>query len=902
MTLWNPPAQPDEDPSETADWIASLDAVVSQRGHGRARFLLDALLRRAQAHRGPALEAGGRTPYVHTLVQTPYVNTLPAEQEPPYPGDEALELRIRRLVRWNAVAMVLRANHLFAGLGGHLATYASAATLYEVGFNHFFRGKDAPGGGDQVFFQGHASPGIYARAFLEGRLSVPQLERFRRETERGKGLSSYPHPWLMPEFWEFPTVSMGLGPITAIYQARFNRYLRDRGIKDTAQNRVWAFLGDGETDEPESLGALSIAAREGLDNLVFVVNCNLQRLDGPVRGNGKIIQELEAVFTGSGWNVIKVIWGRTWDPLLAQDDEGLLVKRMTEVVDGEYQKYSVEPGSYTRQHFFGANPKILKMAEGLTDRQIQRLRRGGHDAVKVHAAYAAACAHKGQPTVILAKTVKGWTLGEGTQGKNVAHSQKKMSLKDLKAFRDEIQLPIADKDLEEVPFYVPERNIPEMQYLMDRRHALGGGLPRRVVKSKKLPVPAPKLFERYLKGSGENEVSTTGAFARLLADLLADKGIGRRIVPIIPDEARTFGLDALFQQVGIYSSVGQLYEPVDQKMLLRYREAKDGQVLEEGISEAGSMASFAAAGTSYATHAEPMVPFYIFYSMFGFQRVGDQIWAFGDSRGRGFLLGATAGRTTLNGEGLQHEDGHSHLLAGVVPNLQAYDPAFAYEVALILQRGLKRMIEDPEDVFYYLTLQNEPYPMPPMPEGAAEGVLQGLYRFRPAPALPGAARAQILGSGSILNEALRAQKLLAERFQVAADVWSATSYLALRREALAAERWNLLHPEEAPRVPFVTTLLKDAPGPVVAASDYLKAVPDQVARWVPGGLFSLGTDGFGRSDTRAALRRHFEVDAESIAVAVLAQLAKRGERKSADVARAIRELGIDSGKIDPANA
>jgi pyruvate dehydrogenase E1 component len=904
MTPWTPPAQPDEDPSETADWVASLDAVASQQGQARARFLLDALLRRTQAYRDPTRDQapGGQTPYVHTLVHTPYVNTLPPEREPPYPGDETQELMIRRLVRWNAVAMVLRANHLFAGLGGHLATYASAATLYEVGFHHFFRGKDAPGGGDQVFFQGHASPGIYARAFLEGRLAVSELERFRRETERGKGLSSYPHPWLMPAFWEFPTVSMGLGPITAIYQARFNRYLQDRGIKDTSRNRVWAFLGDGETDEPESLGALSIAAREGLDNLVFVVNCNLQRLDGPVRGNGKIIQELEAVFAGSGWNVIKVIWSRRWDPLLARDDEGLLVKRMTEVVDGEYQKYSVEPGSYTRQHFFGAHPKLLKMVEHLPDDQIRRLRRGGHDVVKVHAAYAAACAHKGQPTVILAKTVKGWALGEGTQGKNVAHQQKKMSLKDLKAFRDEMQLPIADKDLEEVPFYAPDRNSPEMQYLMERRHALGGGVPRRVVKPRKLPAPAPKLFERYLKGSGGNEVSTTGAFARLLADLLADKGFGKRIVPIIPDEARTFGLDALFQQVGIYSSVGQLYEPVDQKMLLKYREAKDGQVLEEGISEAGSLASFAAAGTAYATHGEPMIPFYIFYSMFGFQRVGDQIWAFADSRGRGFLLGATAGRTTLNGEGLQHEDGHSHLLASVVPNLQAYDPAFAYEVALILQRGLKRMMEDQEDVFYYLTLQNEPTPMPPMPEGAAEGVLQGLYRLQPAPALPGAARAQLFGSGSILNEVLRAQKLLAERFNVAADVWSATSYLALRREALAAERWNMLHPEAPPRIPLVTALLKDAPGPVVAASDYLKAVSDQVARWVPGGLFSLGTDGFGRSDTRPALRRHFEVDAESVVVAVLSQLARRGERKPADVAQAIRELGLDPEKTDPAGA
>ncbi len=891
---------PDEDPVETAEWLASLDAVASERGAGRARFLLDTLVDRAQQRRLTADVTGDATPFVHTFVQTPYVNTIPADAEPAYPGDEALELKIRRLVRWNAMAMVVRANHHFPGIGGHLATYASAATLIEVGFHHFFRGKDAPGGGDQIFFQGHASPGIYARAYLEDRLTQDQLEHFRRETG-GKGLPSYPHPWLMPGFWEFPTVSMGLGPISAIYQARFNRYLQHRGIRDTRQNRVWCFLGDGETDEPEALGALSIAAREKLDNLVFVVNCNLQRLDGPVRGNGKIIQELEAVFTGSGWNVLKVIWGRTWDPLLAQDGEGLLVKRMTEVVDGEYQKYSVEPGAYTRQHFFGAHPSLLAMAEGLSDRQIQRLRRGGHDAEKVHAAYAAACSHTGKPTVILAKTVKGWTLGEGTQGKNVAHGQKKMSLKDLKAFRDEIQLPIPDAKLEDVPFYAPDPKSPEMEYLRERRRALGGGVPRRTVRARPLIVPPPKLFERYFKGTGENEVSTTGAFARLLADLLADKGIGKRVVPIIPDEARTFGLDALFQQVGIYSSVGQLYEPVDQKMLLKYRESIDGQVLEEGISEAGSMASFAAAGTAYATHGEPMIPFYIFYSMFGFQRTGDQAWAFGDSRGRGFLLGATAGRTTLNGEGLQHEDGHSHLLASVVPNLQAYDPAFAYEIAVIVRDGLKRMFADQENVFYYITLQNEPYLMPPMPEGAQEGILKGLYRLRGAPDLKPVARAQILGSGSILNEALKAQAILAERFQVAADVWSATSYLALRREALATERWNLLHPDQPARIPYVASILKDGPGPVIAASDYLKAVPDQVARWVPG-LCSLGTDGYGRSDTRQALRRHFEVDAEHIAAATLSSLSRRGEFAPAEAAKAIRALGLDPEKADPATA
>jgi pyruvate dehydrogenase E1 component len=876
----------DTDPDETQDWIDSLDAVVAHHGIERAEHLLRALVRRAQ-------DARVRLP---GLVQTPYINTIPPEREPPYPGDEEIELRVKRYIRWNAVAMVLSANHRFPGIGGHLSTYASAASLYEVGFNHFFRGKDHPGGGDQIFFQGHASPGIYARAYLLGRLTPEVVDRFRREAAgRGTGLSSYPHPWLMPEFWEFPTVSMGLGPIAAIYQARFNRYLYHRGIKDTSDQRVWCFLGDGETDEPEALGALHLASREGLDNLVFVVNCNLQRLDGPVRGNGKIIQELEAVFHGAGWDVFKVIWGREWDPLLAADKDGILVRRMGEAVDGEYQKYSVESGAYTREHFFGKDPRLLKLVEHLSDEDIRRLRRGGHDMVKLYAAYKAACEPNGKPAVILAKTVKGYALGEGAEARNVAHQQKKMSIAELKAFRDRLELPIPDDRLEkgEAPLLVLDKKSEEYEYLYEHRRALGGFVPRRVVRKKPLAVPPLEWFKPYLEGSGESGVSTTGAFARLLAQLLRHETLGKRIVPIIPDEARTFGLDALFSQVGIYSSVGQLYEPVDRATLLYYREAKDGQVLEEGITEAGSMASFMAAGTSYATHGEPMIPFYIFYSMFGFQRTGDEVWAFGDARGRGFLLGATAGRTTLNGEGLQHADGHSPLLFSVVPNCLSYDPAYAYEIAVIVREGLRRMYEAGEDIFYYVTLQNEAYPMPPMPEGAEEGIIAGMYPL----ARPEKARLRLFGSGSILREVRRAEKILKENFGVESEVYSVTSYCELRREALACERWNLFHPEAEPRIPRVRRILGDRALPAVAATDYMKAVPDQIARWVPGGLTPLGTDGFGRSDTREALRRHFEVDAECIAVAALCAI---GERKLA--AKAIRELGIDPEKVDPATA
>ncbi len=770
---------PDLDPEEVSEWVESLDRVIEHYGPTATQKLIEVLIRRARL--GPS--------EMPSLVQTPYINTISPDEEPPYPGDEAIEKRIRRIIRWNAVAMVLRANKRFPGIGGHLSTYASAATLYEVGYNHFFRGKDGDRPGDIIYFQGHASPGIYARAFLEGRITRDHMERFRREVERGKGLSSYPHPWLMPDFWEFPTVSMGLGPISAIYQARFYRYLVNRGILPAVDDepRVWAFLGDGETDEPEALGSLSIAAREKLDNLIFVVNCNLQRLDGPVRGNGKIIQELEAVFHGAGWNVIKVIWGREWDPLLARDKDGVLAKRMNEVVDGRFQRYSVEDGSYIRQDFFGADPRLLALVEDCSDDEIERLRRGGHDARKVYAAYAAACEHRGAPTVILAKTVKGWTLGEGAEGRNVSHQAKKLNLSDLRAFRDVLELPIPDSQLEEAPFYVPPADSPVIQYMMERRAILGGSLPKRVVRPNPLPVPPLDFFAEFFEGTKPGlDASTTMVFARILARLLADPAIGKRIVPIIPDEARTFGLESLFRKYGIFSALGQLYEPVDHHLLISYREAKDGQMLEEGITEAGSTASFTAAGTSYATHGEPMIPMYIFYSMFGYQRTGDQIWAAGDSRTRGFLFGATAGRTTLSGEGLQHEDGHSHLLFSAVPNVRAYDPAFAYEVAVIIWDGLRRMFAEEEDVFYYVTLQNETYPMRPMPEGARDGIIRGLYRFRRAAAEPTAKglRCQLIGSGSILNEVLKAQVFLAERFGIAADVWSATSYtLAAARGA-----------------------------------------------------------------------------------------------------------------------
>jgi pyruvate dehydrogenase E1 component len=873
---------PDSDPQQTEEWLQSLEEVTVHQGRERAQYLMRKLLKKARL-----LNLG-----LAQIVQTPYFNTISPEQEPPFPGDERLELRIRRIIRWNAAAMVVRANQHYPGIGGHLSTYASAASLYEVGFNHFFRGKDGGQAGDHVFFQGHAAPGVYARAFLEGRLSEAHLERFRREAERGRGLSSYPHPRLMPELWEFPTVSMGLGPITAIYQARFNRYLHNRGVKDTSQSRVWAFLGDGETDEPEALGSLSLASREGLDNLIFVVNCNLQRLDGPVRGNGKIIQELEAVFRGAGWNVIKVVWSREWDALLAKDVDGLLVNRMNEVVDGQFQKYIVENGAYIRQHFFGTDTRLLKMVEGLSDADLERLRRGGHDYRKLYAAYKAAVDHRGQPTVILAKTVKGWALGEGFEARNVTHQMKKLSDAELRVFRDRLDLPIPDAKLKEAPFYHPGPASEEVQYMLERRRQLGGCLPRRVVRYLPVALPKDDAYAEFLHATpGTMEVSTTAALVRLLRKLLDVPGLGKRIVPIIPDEARTFGMDFLFKKVGIYSAAGQLYEPVDSDVLLSYSEKKDGQLLEEGITEAGSMATFTAAGTCYATHSEMMVPFYMFYSMFGFQRTGDQIWAFADARGRGFLIGGTSGRTTLNGEGLQHQDGHSHVLASVVPNCLSYDPAFHYEIALIVKEGLRRMTQAGEDVFYYVTVHNEAYPMPAMPAGVEEGVLRGLYPLRKGTD-GGKHRARLLGSGSILRQVLRAQTILAERYEVSADVWSATSYSQLRREALEVERWNLLHPEEPQRRPWVTTALEQGQGPIVAASDFMRAWPDMIARWAPQPFASLGTDGFGLSDTRAALRRHFHVDAESIVACTLHELARRGEVKPRVVAAALRDLEI----------
>ena len=882
---------PDRDANETSDWIDSLDSVVQTEGRARAQFILYRLLKRARQHNL------GLPP----LTQTRYINTISPEQEPTFPGDEEMERRIRRMIRWNAVAMVLRGNVRAPGIGGHLATYASAATLYEVGLNHFFRGKDAEGMGDQVFYQGHAAPGIYARAFLEGRLTEDQLDHFRQEVQPGRGLSSYPHPRLMPEFWEFPTVSMGLGPLAAVYQARFNRYLSHRGIKDTTSNRVWAFLGDGETDEPEAMGSLSIAAREGLDNLVFVVNCNLQRLDGPVRGNGKIIQELESVFRGAGWNVIKVIWGREFDDLLARDVDGALVDKMNETLDGEYQKYSVESGAYIREHFFGPDPRLQELVAHLSDDEVAKLRRGGHDYNKVYAAYDAATKTTGRPTAILAKTVKGWTLGTGVEGRNITHQAKKMTEQELKVFRDRLELPISDAKLKDAPYYHPGADAPEIRYLRDRRASLGGDIPRRVVVTKSFELPADPVYGEFMSGSGTQEASTTMAFAKLLRNLLRDKVVGDRIVPIIPDEARTFGMDPLFKEVGIYSALGQLYDPVDSNLVLSYREAKDGQVLEEGITEAGSSASFQAAGTSYATHAEPMIPFYIFYSMFGFQRTGDEFWAFSDARGRGFLLGATAGRTTLNGEGLQHEDGHSLVLASVIPTIRTYDPAFAYETAVIVRDGIERMYgANPEDVFYYLTLYNENYAMPARPEWVTdEDIVNGLYRFAPAPQIgdEGRAplRAAILAGGSIMQQALRAQALLAER-GVAAEVWSALSYQLLRNEALEADRWNRLHPDQQPRSPRVTELLREPAeqGPIIAVSDFISAWPDMISRWVPGGWWrSLGTDGFGRSDTREALRRFFEIDAEHIAATTLAELARCGRIDGRDAKRQIEDLGID---------
>jgi pyruvate dehydrogenase E1 component len=882
----------DLDPSETQEWLASLDSAVDHEGVGRARYLLLRLLQRARE----------RQVGVSGLSGTDYINTIPPESEPDFPGDEQVERRIRAYIRWNAAIMVHRAQRPGIGVGGHISTYASAASLYEVGFNHFFRGHAAEGGGDQIFFQGHASPGIYARAFLEGRLSEDQLDGFRQEVSHrgpGGGLPSYPHPRLMPDFWEFPTVSMGLGPLNAIYQARFNRYLHARGIRDTSRQRVWAFLGDGEMDEPESLGAIGVAAREGLDNLTFVINCNLQRLDGPVRGNGKIIQELESFFRGAGWNVIKVIWGREWDPLLAADTDGALLNLMNTTTDGDFQTYKAESGRFVRAHFFGRDPRTLAMVKDLSDQEVWGLKRGGHDYRKLYAAYRAATEHTGAPTVILAKTIKGWTLGSHFEGRNSTHQMKKLTLQDLKGFRDRLYLDIPDAALDEKlpPYYWP-RKPSEREYLHERRRALGGYLPARAVRSAPLVLPGDPAYAVARRGSGRQEVATTMAFVRLLKELMKDPGMGHRFVPIIPDEARTFGLDALFASKKIYSPHGQNYLSVDRDQMLSYQEATTGVLLHEGITEAGSAASWTAAGTSYATHGEPMIPIYIFYSMFGFQRTGDGLWAAADQMTRGFLLGATAGRTTLNGEGLQHEDGHSLLLASTNPACLAYDAAYAFELGHIVRDGLRRMYGEPrpgedQNVFYYLTVYNEPIVQPAEPDSVdVDGILAGMHRYSPAGAGDGP-RAQILASGVAVPWALRAQRLLWRDWGVRADVWSVTSWTQLRRDALAADEWNLTHPEQPRRVPYVTSRLQDAPGPVVAVSDWMRAVPDQIAPFVPGDWCSLGTDGFGLSDTRRALRRHFTIDAPWIVQRVLKQLVGRGELGQAVLARAAAMYRLD---------
>jgi len=877
------------DRSETQKWLESLEhllAHIFKNGESsQAAGLLDKLTNKLR-------DLGIHIP---DAVTTPYVNTIPPEQEPPYPGDRDLERKIKSFIRWNAMAMVVKANRVSPGIGGHISTYASCATLYEVGFNHFFRGGDGDRPADFVYFQGHASPGNYARAYVERRIDAKLLHNFRQELAEGGGLSSYPHPYLMPTFWQFPSVSMGLAPITSIYQARFNRYLKARDFIKGEEPKVWCFVGDGEIDEPESLGALTLASRENLDNLVWVVNCNLQRLDGPVRGNGKIIQELEGAFRGAGWNVIKVIWGSDWDQLLAQDRKGLLLKRMEEAVDGDYQKYSVEPGSYTRKHFFGKYPELLKLVNHLTDDDIRNLLRGGHDPKKVYTAYKTAVDHKDQPTVILAKTIKGYGLGEAGEGRNITHQQKKLNEKELREFKERFGIPISDEEVVEAPFYRPPVDSPETKYLLERRKSLSGFLPKRNVQIESMEIPGPDTFAEFLKAN-PLEASTTMAFVRLLTKLLRDKQIGRNIVPIIPDEARTFGLDALFRQIGIYSPKGQLYEPVDRETLLYYQESKDGQILEEGITEAGSMSSFIAAGTAYANFGINMIPFFIYYSMFGFQRIGDLMWLAGDTRAKGFLLGATAGRTTLNGEGLQHQDGHSHLIASTIPNLVAYDAAFSYEIALIVQDGMRRMYQDREEIFYYLTLYNENYPMPEMPAGAQKGILKGLYRFNQG-AIGKKYHAHILGSGPIVREALRAQEILQRQYDVSVDVWSATSYKQLRTDALNAQRWNRLHPTSEPKKSYLETILEKEEGPFIAVSDYMKIVPDQIAPWVPGGLTTLGTDGFGRSDDRMKLRRFFEVDAELTVIATLYALSQKGLVQKELVGKAIGDLQVNPEKV-----
>jgi pyruvate dehydrogenase E1 component len=877
----------DADPEETREWLDALEAVIETEGVERAHFLIESLVDKAR-------RAGANLPY---KANTAYINTIPPHTEPRMPGDANLEQRIRAYVRWNAMAMVVRANRKSSEYGGHIASFASAATLYDIGFNHFFHAPSRDHGGDLVYFQGHAAPGVYARAFLEGRLSEEQLDHFRAEIEgNGKGLSSYPHPWLMPDFWQFPTVSMGLGPIMAIYQARFMRYLENRGILATAGRKVWCFCGDGEMDEPESMGAIGLAGREQLDNLIFVINCNLQRLDGPVRGDGKIIQELEAEFRGAGWNVIKVIWGSYWDPLLAKDSRGLLKKRMEEAVDGEYQSYKAKGGAYTRQHFFGKYPELLEMVANMSDEDIWRLNRGGHDPYKVYAAYLAAVRHTGQPTVILAKTVKGYGMGAAGEGRMTTHQQKKLDEASIRSFRDRFNVPVPDDKLAEVPYYKPPEDSPELRYMHEKREALGGFVPQRRRDAPLLQVPDLDLFEALLKNSEDRELSTTMAFVRLLTSLLRDNKLGRYVVPIVPDEARTFGMDSLFRQYRIYSSVGQLYDPEDSGSVMYYREDKTGQILEEGINEAGSMCSWIAAGTAYSNHNVQMIPFYIYYSMFGFQRVGDLMWAAGDMGAKGFLMGGTAGRTTLAGEGLQHQDGHSQMAMSFIPNCVAYDPCFAYELAVIVHDGLRRMYQEGEHIFYYITVMNENYTHPELPEGARDGIVKGMYKFKDAGA---EAKVQLLGSGTILREAIAAAELLESDYGVKSTVWSVTSFSELRREGLDQQRWNLLHPDQPPRLGYVEEALGSTPGPVVAVSDYMKIVADQIRPFVPRTYTVLGTDGFGRSDRRSELRRFFEVDRHYIALAALKTLADEGEMPLSTVTEAMAKFGIDPEKPNP---
>ena len=877
---------PDIDPQETQEWLDAISSVLENEGTERAHFLLETLIDKAR-------RSGAYLPYNAT---TAYVNSIPSHLQAKHPGDTAMERKIRALVRWNAIMTVLRANEKSPGVGGHIASFQSAATLYDTGFNHFFRAANENFGGDLIYFQGHSSPGVYARAFLEGRLTEEQMSNFRIEAE-GNGLSSYPHPWLMPDFWQFPTVSMGLGPLQGIYQARFLKYLHDRGIADTSGRKVWVFCGDGEMDEPESLGAISLAAREKLDNLIFVINCNLQRLDGPVRGNGKVIQEFEAAFRGSGWNVLKVLWGSYWDPLLAMDKDGLLRKRMEECVDGEYQNFKSKGGAYTREHFFGKYPELKEMVAAMSDEDIWRLNRGGHDPHKVYAAYHSAVNHVGQPTVILAKTVKGYGMGQEGEGQNTTHQQKSMGVETLKAFRTRFDLPLTDEQVENLSFYRPAEDSPEMQYLKSRREAMGGFVPSRRRKGNELTVPELSAFENMLGATGEREISTTMAFVRILSTLVRDKQIGKYVVPIVPDEARTFGMEGMFRQLGIYSSVGQLYEPQDADQVMFYKESKDGQILEEGINEAGSFSSWIAAATSYSVSGVQMIPFYIFYSMFGFQRIGDLAWAAGDSRSRGFLLGATAGRTTLNGEGLQHEDGHSHLMSATIPNCISYDPTFAYELAVIIQEGMRRMVQNQEDVYYYITLMNENYTHPALPKGAEEGILKGIYQFSKSKSK--GPKVQLLGSGVILREVIAAAELLEQDWGVSADIWSVTSFTELRREGLDVERWNLLNPEKPQKESYVAKSLKKAEGPVIASTDYMKSFADQIRTFIPQRYVTLGTDGYGRSDSREALRSFFEVDRFHVVVAALKALADEGKLPAAKAAEALKKYNINVNKPNP---